>query len=192
MTRSWMLGAALFVSAGATFGQLTDREIGEMRKSVGVPGQDQVRTSKIARLPNQNLTKVFFSVKTEDGELKRLKKRIAEWNLDNAPLRIEETAKLEDAEIVVVHFVSERTKIVEEASLKVGLGQGGVLSNNAPHLGRGDGFRTLELPIYSYLIKRDDTVWTILYSGVETTDLSKQRFDPGTKLWRSFVEKISR
>lgn len=193
MKKIFVISVFLFSLTQITFAQLNDRELTDLRKQIKISDKEPVRINENGQLPSANSLKVFLAIKRNGDEKKYFEKWIKEWNEKDGDKygRLEQVDNLLQSDIVLTQFVVTRGKPVGETNVRIG---------NAPTLpgqikpkvsvGNGIGYTSLKLPVYSYLIKRDNGIWTIVYGSVETSIPDEQLFNPEFRLWNAFGEKM--
>lgn len=188
-----LLTFALFLAPLLVHGQLNTREIAELRKNTKIPATDTVRNSPSTGLPKSPKLRVFLAVSTPGSDKKWMRERLVEWNRDhgNSDGTVEEVSKPTDADLIFVQYNSMRSKFVESSSARLITrsdakpGQKSVDLDLNPYE-----VDSLALPIYSYLMLREDDLWTVLYSDVEASDPNKQIRNPVRRLLGAFEEKM--
>lgn len=171
-------------------GQLTTREIKDLRAKLKLPDSDKVRNQPTIDFPDNKKIRVFLAVTTPGSDQKYFRKKLAEWNQERAAQfgEVEEVSSVNDADVVLTQFMSTISKVVETTS--VGSGMPGT---SFPSVGLGSPRRRVEpidLPIYSYLIVREQPLWTIVYSHVEASDTARQHSNPTLRLWSAFDTRM--
>lgn len=173
-------------------GQLTAREIAELRAKLRVPDADKVRTYPGADLPSGKL-RVFLAVTAPGDDRKYFRKRLDEWNRDHGARHghVEEVDSVQDADVVLTQFMSTTSKVVETSNVR--LGSPGATPPSSTSIGIGPvkrGVESIDLPVYSYLVVREGPLWTIVYSKVEPIETSRQHSNPTLSLWSAFDSKM--
>ena len=192
MKKIFIVSIFLFSLAQITFAQLNEREINDLRRQIKISDKDPVRVNEGAGLTSANSVKIFLFVKRNGDEKKYFEKWIKEWNEKDGDKhgKLEQVNNILQADIVLTQFITTRGKLVEETGLRIGnIPRDGQLKQK-PTVGASVGYTSLKLPVYSYLIKRDNGIWTIIYGSVETAIADEQLFNPEFRLWRTFSEKM--
>jgi hypothetical protein len=183
-----VLLAAFTVSA-----QVNDAEIAKLKKQINIPAKDAIRYNTNAKLASGDSLKIFLAIKRPGSEAESFEKWIAEWNEKDGDKygKLEIVKDISQANVILTQFVTTNVKRVEDKSVSVG---------NIPAVGQlkpkvrvksETDYKTLKLPVYSYLIKREADVWTIIYGNVETS-LPDEQFSvsPDLRLWQTFKEEM--
>jgi len=183
------LSTALSVSA-----QLKDYEIKTLRKQINISDKDIVRPNKNAGLSAAKPLKIFLAIKRAGSVAKYFEKWIKDWNEQEGDRygKLERVTDISNADVVLTQFVTETIKNVGETSLGIGnippLGQ---LKSKVRVKSNTDYNKPLKLPVYSYLLKREDIFWTIIYGDVETSLPDEQlSVSPDLRLWQAFKEEL--
>ena len=192
MKKIFAVTVFLFLAVQTGFAQLNDEEITNLRKQVKISDTDTIRVNQREGFSSVDTLKVFLTIERNGSVKKYFEKWIKEWNEKDGDQygKLEQVNDISKADIVLSQFVSNKVKRVSEAGIRAGKyptpGQPKVNAN----VGTGVGYASLKLPVYSYLIKRQNGIWTILYGGVETSIPNEQLFNPEFALWNAFDEKM--
>lgn len=189
-----ILALAILLSAtSSVFAQMDDEEVFNLRKHLKISAKDVVRQNKNAKLTDSNSLKVFLAIKRNGNEAKYFEKWVEDWNEEEAPSfgKLEIVKDAAQADVVLSQFVSTQSKLVKDMSIGIGnVPPRGQLKSKVRVTKEVD-FQQLKLPVYSYLIKRENNVWTIIYKDVETSIPGEQlSVSPEARLWRSFKEGL--
>lgn len=183
------LSTALSVSA-----QLKDYEIKTLRKQINISDKDIVRPNKNAGLSAAKPLKIFLAIKRAGSVAKYFEKWIKDWNEQEGDRygKLERVTDISNADVVLTQFVTETIKNVGETSLGIGnIPPPGQLKSKVRVKSNTDYNKPLKLPIYSYLLKREDIFWTIIYGDVETSLPDEQlSVSPDLRLWQAFKEEL--
>jgi hypothetical protein len=182
-----------FSTTYSVFAQMNDQEISNLRKHLNISVKDVVRQDKNAKLTDSNSLKVFLAIKRSGNEAKYFEKWVEDWNKKEAS----DYGKLEivkdalQADVVLSQFISIQSKLVKDTSIGIGnVPPPGRLKSKVKVKSEVD-FQQLKLPVYSYLIKHENDVWTIIYEDVETSVPGEQlSTGPESRLWRSFKTEL--
>ena len=171
MKKIFAVATFLFLTAQLSFAQLNNNEINNLKKNVKISNSDVVRINERAGISSSasDPVKVFLAIKRNGDEKKYFENWIKTWNEKNGSQygKIQQVDDIAQAEIVMVQFVSAKIKRVGEAGVKVGnVPSGGQITKQNVSVGSGTGFTPLKLPVYSYLVKRESGIWTVLYVSV--------------------------
>ncbi|MDQ3749475.1 MAG: hypothetical protein M3367_10775, partial [Acidobacteriota bacterium] len=107
--------------------------------------------------------------------------------------KLEVVKDISKADVVLTQFVSTRIKRVGEASVSVGnipSPRQSISQKTKVKVNNEVGYKSLSPPVYSYLVSREDNVWTIIYQDVESSLPDEQLFNPELRLWRHFKEEM--
>jgi hypothetical protein len=176
----------------AGFGQLDDDEIGNLRKHIKISDKDIVRINESAGLDSDNTLRVYLAIDRKGDERKSFEKWIKEWNKKDSGQygKLEQTDDISQADVILVQFVTTRAKRVGETRVGVkNIPLSGQSQPKKMKVGAGTDYVSLQLPVYSYLLKREDNMWTVLYGSVETSINGEQMFNPETDLWKAYSKK---
>jgi hypothetical protein len=183
------LSTALSVSA-----QLKDYEIKNLRKQINISDKDIVRPNKNAGLSAAKPLKIFLAIKRAGSVAKYFEKWIKDWNKQEGDRygKLERVTDISNADVVLTQFVTETIKNVGETSLGIGnIPPPGQLKSKVRVKSNTDYNKPLKLPVYSYLLKREDIFWTIIYGDVETSLPDEQlSVSPDLRLWQAFKEEL--
>lgn len=183
------LSTALSVSA-----QLKDYEIKNLRKQINISDKDIVRPNKNAGLSAAKPLKIFLAIKRAGSVAKYFEKWIKDWNEQEGDRygKLERVTDISNADVVLTQFVTETIKNVGETSLGIGnIPPPGQLKSKVRVKSNTDYNKPLKLPVYSYLLKREDIFWTIIYGDVETSLPDEQlSVSPDLRLWQAFKEEL--
>jgi len=183
------LSTALSVSA-----QLKDYEIKTLRKQINISDKDIVRPNKNAGLSAAKPLKIFLAIKRAGSVAKYFEKWIKDWNEQEGDRygKLERVTDISNADVVLTQFVTETIKNVGETSLGIGnIPPPGQLKSKVRVKSNTDYNKPLKLPVYSYLLKREDLFWTIIYGDVETSLPDEQlSVSPDLRLWQAFKEEL--
>ena len=183
------LSTALSVSA-----QLKDYEIKTLRKQINISDKDIVRPNKNAGLSAAKPLKIFLAIKRAGSVAKYFEKWIKDWNEQEGDRygKLERVTDISNADVVLTQFVTETIKNVGETSLGIGnIPPSGQLKSKVKVKSNTDYNKPLKLPVYSYLLKREDIFWTIIYGDVETSLPDEQlSVSPDLRLWQAFKEEL--
>jgi len=183
------LSTALSVSA-----QLKDYEIKNLRKQINISDKDIVRPNKNAGLSAAKPLKIFLAIKRAGSVAKYFEKWIKDWNEQEGDRygKLERVTDISNADVVLTQFVTETIKNVGETSLGIGnIPPPGQLKSKVRVKSNTDYNKPLKLPVYSYLLKREDLFWTIIYGDVETSLPDEQlSVSPDLRLWQAFKEEL--
>ncbi len=183
------LSTALSVSA-----QLKDYEIKTLRKQINISDKDIVRPNKNAGLSAAKPLKIFLAIKRAGSVAKYFEKWIKDWNEQEGDRygKLERVTDISNADVVLTQFVTETIKNVGETSLGIGnIPPPGQLKSKVRVKSNTDYNKPLKLPVYSYLLKREDVFWTIIYGDVETSLPDEQlSVSPDLRLWQAFKEEL--
>jgi len=192
MKRLFLFLAISFLTVSGAFAQSNAKEIANLRRHLNISDAEPIRVNTDTRLPAGSSLKIFLTVKRQGNEAKYFEKWVQDWNKKDAAKfgKLEIVSDISQADFVLAHFVSGTSKLVPEASLKIG---------NTPPEGqikpefRVEGkneVRSLLLPAYSYLLVREDTFWTIVYQDVDSIVEEEQISNPEYKLWRTVKNRM--
>lgn len=189
-----ILALAILLSAtSGVFAQLDDKEVSNLRKHLKISAKDVVRQDKNAKLADGNSLKIFLAIKRSGSEANYFEKWVEDWNREEAARygTLEMVKDAAQADVVLSQFVSTQSKLVQDASIGIGnVPPPGQLKSKV-RVTREVDIQQLKLPVYSYLIKREGDVWTIIYKDVETSIPGEQlSVSPESRLWRSFKEEL--
>ena len=188
-----MFGLLLLFSAVQWgFGQLTDQEIGHLRKQVKISNGQVIRIDQGASFPSGDTLKIFLLVKRSGSEAKSFVKWIEAWNREEGKRygRLEMVDDPQQADVVLTQFVSASLKPSDTGSVSVGnIPREGQLKSKVTIATRHES-DALVLPVYSYLLKRERDVWTIVFSEVETALPDRQMINPELNLWTALKEMM--
>ncbi len=183
------LSTALSVSA-----QLKDYEIKNLKKQINISDKDIVRPDKNAGLPADKPLKIFLVIKRTGSEAKYFEKWIKDWNKQEGDKygKLERVTDISNADVVLTQFMSSELKNVGETSLSVGnIPPPGQLKSKVRVKSNTDYNKPLKLPVYSYLLKREDVFWRIIYGDVETSLPDEQiSVSPDVRLWQAFKDEL--
>ena len=183
------LSTALSVSA-----QLKDYEIKTLRKQINISDKDIVRPNKNAGLSAAKPLKIFLAIKRAGSVAKYFEKWIKDWNEQEGDRygKLERVTDISNADVVLTQFVTETIKNVGETSLGIGnIPPPGQLKSKVRVKSNTDYNKPLKLPVYSYLLKREDIFWTIIYGNVETSLPDEQiSVSPELSLWQAFKDEL--
>jgi len=183
------LSTALSVSA-----QLKDYEIKTLRKQMNISDKDVVRPNKNAGLSAAKPLKIFLVIKRAGSVAKYFEKWIKDWNEQEGDRygKLERVTDISNADVVLTQFVTETIKNVGETSLGIGnIPPPGQLKSKVRVKSNTEYNKPLKLPVYSYLIKREDIFWTIIYGDVETSLPDEQlSVSPDLRLWQAFKDEL--
>jgi len=186
--------AVLMTATFTASAQLNNEEIANLKKQVNISAKDAVRYDKNAKLTSGDSLKIFLAIKRPGSEAESFEKWIADWNAKDGDKygKLEIVKDIAQADAVLTQFVvATNAKRVEDRAVSVG---------NIPRLGQTKSkvrvktetdYKSLKLPVYSYLIKREADVWTIIYGNAETS-LPDEQFSvsPDLRLWQTFKEEM--
>ena len=184
-----------FSTVGGVFAQTDKKEVINLRKQIKIPDKDILRSNENAKLPAGDSLKIFLAIKRSGSEAEHFEKWVDEWNKEDGDKygKLEIVKDISKADIILTQFVSNRIKQVGEASVSVGnIPSPGQSISSKPKIKVNNevGYKPLPLPVYSYLITRENDVWTIIYQGVESSLPNEQLFNPELRLWRTFKEEM--
>jgi len=183
----------LFLTASTVSAQMNDEEIYNLRKQINIPAKDIIRQDKNAKLNDNNSLKVFLAIKRNGSEAKYFQKWVQDWNREEASKygKLEIVEEIAQADAVLTQFVSTQTKLVKDTAIGIGnIPPPGRLKSKVKVTSEID-YKHLKLPVYSYLIKREDNIWTIIYENVETSLPDEQlSVSPESRLWRVFKKEM--
>lgn len=184
---------ALFLTASSVSAQMNDEEIFLLRKHLNISAKDIVRQDKNAKLNDNNSLKVFLAIKRSGNEAKYFQKWVQDWNREEASKygKLEIVEDITQADAVLSQFVATQSKLVKDTSLGIGnVLPPGRIKSKVKVTSEID-YKQLKLPVYSYLIKREDNLWTIIYENVETSLPDEQlSVSPESRLWRAFKKEM--
>lgn len=188
----------LFFTNFVVFAQSDNREIDNLRQQINVSDKEIIVINKDAKLPAGNPLKVFLAVKRDADEAQYFEKWIEEWNRKDGSQygKLELVKDISKADVVLTQFIMNRGKYVEEASINVGNipPPGQIISpgkvKTKVTVNGEKSYKSLTRPVYSYLIKRENSIWTIIYQDVETSLTGEQLFNPELALWQAFKNEI--
>lgn len=180
--------SALTVSA-----QLNDAEIANLKEQINISAKDAVRYNTDEKLASGDSLKVFLAIKRSGSEAESFEKWITKWNEKDGDKygKLKIVNNISQADVVLTQFVTTNIKRVEDKSVSVGnIPPIGQLKSKVRVKTKTD-YKTLKLPVYSYLIKREADVWTIIYGNAETS-LPDEQFSvsPDLRLWQTFKEEL--
>ncbi len=185
-----------FSTVGGVFAQSDEKEVINLRKQIKIPDKDILRSNENAKLPAGDSLKIFLAIKRSGSEAKHFEKWVEEWNKEDGDKygKLEIVKDILKADVVLTQFISTgRIKQVGETSVSVGNipspGQS-IPPKTKVKVNNEVGYKSLSLPVYSYLISREDDVWTIIYQDVESSLPDEQLFNPELRLWRTFKEEM--
>jgi len=184
-----------FSTVGGVFAQTDEKEVINLRKQIKIPDKDILRSNENAKFPAGNSLKIFLAIKRRGSEAEHFEKWVEEWNREDGDKygKLEVVKDVSKADIVLTQFVSTRIKQIGEASVSVGnipSPEQSISSKTKIKVNNEIGYKPLPLPVYSYLITREDDVWTIIYQDVESSLPNEQLFNPELRLWRAFKEEM--
>ena len=186
------VAVVLFASAFNVSAQFTKDEIANLKKQTNISSKETVRYSKDARLTSDDSLKIFLAVKRRGSEAEWFEKSIAEWNQKEGDQygKLEIVDDIREADAILVQFVATNVKRVEEKSIGIGNVPRGQTQPKI-RVKSETQYKTLKLPVYSYLMKRDADSWTIIYGNAETS-LPDEQFSisPDLRLWQVFKEEM--
>ena len=192
MKRIFAISFFIFSAFQIGFAQLEDNEINSLRKHVKLSDKDVVRVNERQSLNFDTTLKVYLAIDRPGDEKKYFEKRIKEWNeKDGAQYgKLEQVSDISQADIILAQFVETRTKRVGETSVSVkNIPLPGQADAKNVRIGNGAGYVSLKLPVYSYLLKREGNIWTVLYGGVETSIYGDQLTNPEVDLWNAYTKR---
>ena len=184
-----------FSTVGGVFAQTDEKEVINLRKQIKIPDKDILRSNENAKLSAGNSLKIFLSIKRRGNEAEHFEKWVGEWNKEGGDKygKLEIVKDISKADVILTQFVSSGIKQVGEASVRIGNSPspGQSISQKTKIKVKNEvGYKPLPLPVYSYLITREDDVWTIIYQDVESSLPGEQLFNPELRLWRRFKEEM--
>ena len=184
-----------FSTVGGVFAQTDEKEVINIRKQIKIPDKDTLRSNENAKFPGGNSLKISLAIKRRGSEAEHFEKWVEEWNKEDGDKygRLEVVKDIAKADVILTQFVSTRIKRVGEASVSVGnipSPEQSVSQKAKIKVVHEAGYKPLPLPVYSYLITREDDVWTIIYQDVESSLPNEQLFNPELRLWRAFKEEM--
>ena len=191
MKKIFMILAIAFLIVGGAFAQSNAKEISNLREHLKISDTEPIRLNTDIKLPAGNSLKIFLMVERQGAEAKRFEKWVQDWNKKDAAKfgKLEIASDISQADIVLAHFVSADSKLTQEQSLKVGNTPPGQIKPEFQVEGRND-VRLLSLPVYSYLLVREDTFWTIVYQEVDSIIEEEQLSNPENRLWRAVKNRM--
>lgn len=184
-----------FSTVGGIFAQTDKKEVINLRKQIKIPDKDILRSNENAKLPAGDSLKIFLAIKRSGSEAKHFEKWVDEWNKEDGDKygKLEVVKDVSKAEVILTQFISTRIKQVGEASVSVGnipSSEQSISPKTKIKVNNEAGYKPLPLPVYSYLITREDDVWTIIYQDVESSLPGEQLFNPERRLWRMFKKEM--
>jgi hypothetical protein len=184
-----------FSTVGGVFAQTDKKEVINLRKQIKIPDKDILRSNENAKLPAGDSLKIFLAIKRSGSEAEHFEKWVDEWNKEDGDKygKLEVVKDISKADVVLTQFVSTRIKQVGEASVSVGnipSSEQSISPKTKIKVNNEAGYKPLPLPVYSYLITREDDVWTIIYQDVESSLPGEQLFNPERRLWRMFKKEM--
>ena len=184
-----------FSTVGGVFAQTDKKEVINLRKQIKIPDKDILRSNENAKLPAGDSLKIFLAIKRSGSEAEHFEKWVDEWNKEDGDKygKLEVVKDISKANVVLTQFVSTRLKQVGEASVRVGnipSPEQNISQKTKIKVNNEVGYKPLPLPVYSYLITREDDVWTIIYQDVESSLPGEQLFNPERRLWRMFKKEM--
>lgn len=192
MKRIFAVLVFVFLAVQIGFGQLNNDEISDLRKQINLSDKDSVRINERGGLSSDAALKVYLAIDRRGDEKKYFEKWLKEWNeKDGAQYgRLEQVDDISQADVVLVQFVKTGIKNVGEVAVSVNtIPLPNQTNQGKVRVGNEAGYVSLKLPVYSYLLKRDDNIWTILYGRVETSITGEQLFNPEKDLWNAYKKK---
>lgn len=192
MKRIFAVSFFIFSAFQIGFAQLDNNEIGDLREQIKISDKDLVRVNERGDLVSDNTLKVYLAIDRKGSEKKSFEKWIKEWNEKDGDQygRLEQVSDISQADIVLAQFVRTRAKRLGEASVSIkNIPLPGQTNQKNVRVGNGAGYVSLKLPVYSYLLKREDNIWTVLYGGVETSVNGEQLTNPEIDLWNALSKK---
>ena len=177
----------------------TNTDFETLRRQVNIPDNDIIRENKGAKLPEGDSLKIYLAIKREGSEAEYFEKWVKEWNKKEGGKRgkLEITQDISAADVVLTQFVTASGEYVKDVSVGVktvpaygDLNQNGQSQDNKLKVYGKTDYKSLNLPVYSYLIKRENNLWTIIYRDVETSIPSDQFSNPELRLWGAFKQEM--
>ncbi|MDQ3063182.1 MAG: hypothetical protein M3R14_10045 [Acidobacteriota bacterium] len=184
-----------FSTVGGVFAQSGEKEVINLRKQIKIPDKDILRSNENAKLPAGDSLKIFQAIKRSGSEAEHFEKWVEEWNKEDGDKygKLEAVEDISKADVILTQFVSSSIKQVGEASVKVGnipSPEQSISQKTKIKVKNEVGYKPLPLPVYSYLITREDDVWTTIYQDVESSLPNEQLLNPELRLWRAFKEEM--
>ena len=180
-------------SAVAIFAALDEKEIAVLRKQLNIPAKEIVRENKDVNFSDKSSLKIFLSIKRNGSEAKYFDKWVKEWNKNDAQKHgaLETVDEISQADVVITQFVTTQPEYVREAGVSVGnIPEKPGQPNSKVRVKTENDYNRLKLPVFSYLLVREDDLWTIVYRNVETSLPGEQLYNPDLRLWEKFKEKM--
>jgi len=172
--------------------QMSGDEIFLLKKHLNVSARDIFRQDKNAKLTDNDSLKVYLAIKRNGNEAKYFERWVQDWNKEDASKhgKIEIVEDAAQADAILAQFVVTQSKLVKDTAIGIGNVPPGRLKSKVKVTSEID-YKQLKLPVYSYLIKREDNIWTIIYEDVETSLPGEQlSVSPESRLWRVFKKEM--
>lgn len=193
-----LTAAAVAIFASTGLAQLGDRELSELRKIASIPKDEIVRTKSGGSIADSKPLKVYLAVKLPGSDKKNLEKLVAKWNRDEGATYglLEIVDDVSKAEVVLAEFRYSRSKPVETYSVKVGEKDLVGRTTTTADLGSdvavsaGRDYDVFTQPVMTYIVSRENDLWTVVYAQVESFETEKQQFDPTLRLWQKFTQRV--
>lgn len=192
MKRIFAVSMFVFLAVQIGFGQLNDEEIRDLRRQIKLSDRDSVRINERGGLSDDSALKVYLAIDRRGDEKKYFEKWVREWNEKNGDRygRLEQVNDISQADIVLAQFIKTGIKNVGEVGVSVrSIDLPGQANQSKVRVKNDLGYASLKLPVYSYLLKRENDIWTILYASVETSITGEQLFNPEKDLWNAYSKK---
>lgn len=180
MKKVFFINFVLLIFGLSVFGQTTNADLKQLQKEIG--SLVSITRNDVS-IPASKTIKIYLAIKHNKNSAKDFANWTAKWNQENAAKygELQIVDKLEDANIAAVQFQYGATRVVREEAvkLKVGTVQRGdnninkkdkfVLNSIGNSNVRAESSAVnLKLPLYSYLIVRDqNSSWAVDYSRVD-------------------------
>ncbi|MEP7038001.1 MAG: hypothetical protein ABI891_06630, partial [Acidobacteriota bacterium] len=179
MKKVFFINFVLLIFGLSVFAQTTKSDLKQLQKEIGSPVSI---TRNDVSIPASKTIKIYLAIKHNKSSAKDFANWVAEWNQENAAKygELQIVDKLEDADIAAIQFQYGATRVVREEAIKLKVGT--VQRDN--NINKEDKFVlnsignsnvraessavNLKLPLYSYLIVRDqNSSWAVDYSRVD-------------------------
>ncbi len=182
----------IFSTTSRISAQMSGDEIFLLKKHLNVSARDIFRQDKNAKLTDNDSLKVYLAIKRNGNEAKYFERWVQDWNKEDASKhgKIEIVEDAAQADAILAQFVVTQSKLVKDTAIGIGNVPPGRLKSKVKVTSEID-YKQLKLPVYSYLIKREDNIWTIIYEDVETSLPGEQlSVSPESRLWRVFKKEM--
>ncbi|HMQ05390.1 MAG TPA: hypothetical protein PKD26_15850 [Pyrinomonadaceae bacterium] len=195
MRKTLLIVGAIFLGFSTIAAQVSQPELSELQKVAGIPSDEILRTVGSSPIPGSKPLKIYLAIKMPGNAKKDLAKLAEKWNRGEAAKfgPIEVVNDVNNADVILAEFRYSGAKPVETHSVRASVGQPASTTFGSGRNSSVDTKRDYDVfhqPVISYLVSRENGVWTVLYAQIEAYEPERQLSDPTLRLWGEFLERL--